>query len=198
MAAAILTIPSNTEIVPAIAQRLGQAQKLYDRGERPQTDLTINKSLISSDTIDQLKVLPTLNDQSGKVRAARTAELEQEAAKRADEPLTKQEATKVWDKLQSRGCCGLKNATEEWVVDNRLSLPKSCCSNATESSGLFLCETVDSDHKRACMDIIQSPSINLSIILALIALVNLFLATVSGISTYRTFHYSEASQNAYS
>lgn len=105
------------------------------------------------------------------------------------------EATQIWDKLQLRGCCGLLNATTEW---QKTGYPKSCCSNPMEmAENQLRCEGIDSNHSKPCIEVIGSTSLNLLIVLALIALVNLYLATVTGISAYRTFHYNEASQNAY-
>lgn len=194
--AAILTVPGSNEVLPALTSRLEQAQKLYDRTEKPAEQTTSNQSLAisSASTLDTDQTRATPADP--KARLARMTG-EQEAAR--DDPLSKTDATKIWDSLQSRGCCGLRNAFVEWYLDNVQSLPKSCCSSPTiKSRDIYVCEKVDPYHDRACLNILRTPSLNLSIVLALIALVNLFLATVSGVSTYRTFHYSEASQNAYS
>lgn len=103
-------------------------------------------------------------------------------------------STKTWDFIQERGgCCGLRNYTAEW----KDKLPKSCCSSPLQSGADFICQAVDLKHNRPCEEIIASTSLYFSIVVAFIALVNLYLATVTGISTYRTFHYNEASQNAY-
>lgn len=82
-------------------------------------------------------------------------------------------------------------------------MPKSCCAKADEQNKEFVCMSPDEQHARPCIAIIESVSIStknltLLLVLALIALVNLYLANVTGISAYRTFHYNEASQNAYS
>lgn len=107
--------------------------------------------------------------------------------------MNKADATKIWDKLQARGCCGFRNSTKEWVPD----LPKSCCSQPIEENGKFTCKAIDKAHAHPCSCIIGASANSLLYVLALIALVNLYLATVSGVNAYRTFHYNEASQSAY-
>lgn len=168
-----------------LENRLEQAQMVYDRAEQPVAPA-------SNQTLASRAELPRATETQP--RQARALG-EQEDVR--DEPLNKSEATRIWDSLQSRGCCGLKNATTEWMLNGQHRMPKSCCSSPVKLNEFYICEKVDSYHDRACLDILQAPNLNLTIVLALIALVNLFLATVSGVSTYRTFHYSEASQNAY-
>ena len=108
----------------------------------------------------------------------------------------RKEATKIWDRLQERGCCGFNNYTLEW----KEKIPKSCCAQTEreDAGGEIKCKKVDVAHERPCRNFIEGANVQLMIVLALIALVNLYLATVTGLSTYRTFHYNEASQNAYS
>ena len=76
-------------------------------------------------------------------------------------------------------------------------ISNSCCSKPISQDGKYKCSSIESYYARPCADLIGSAGMNLIIVLALIALVNLYLATVTGVSTYRTFHYDEASQSAY-
>lgn len=138
------------------------------------------------------KLNAPLLDEGGKNRSTRMVfsnELSQNGT--IEQALSREDATLIWDKLQSRGCCGFRNHTE-WNI-----LPKSCCSTPIEENGKQLCREVDSIHQKACKDIFRSFDFYLLVLLALIALINLYLATVTGVSTYRTLSYNEASQSAY-
>lgn len=113
-----------------------------------------------------------------------------------DEPAPKNATTgnRIWDRLQARGCCGIVNGTQEWIAEYK-KLPKSCC---TKLEGDNECHKVDAGHSQGCLALISSTDLNLLIVLALIAVVNFYLAVTTGINAYRTFHYDEASQSAYS
>jgi len=76
-------------------------------------------------------------------------------------------------------------------------ISNSCCSKPISQDVKFKCNSIESYYARPCADLIGSAGMNLLIVLALIALVNLYLDTVTGVSTYRTFHYDEASRSAY-
>lgn len=109
--------------------------------------------------------------------------------------MDKATATKIWDSLQERGCCGFRNRTVEWPT----KLPKSCCCEPVEKAGEgWYCSAPDKINEKPCIEVIASKSFNLLIISALIALINLYLATITGMSAFRTLHYNEASQSAYS
>lgn len=109
--------------------------------------------------------------------------------------LTPQEATIKWDRLQDRGCCGLMDAATTWPQDK---LPKSCCARdqVVNEKGEFLCKKIDDAHQLGCLKLIATTSWTLQIVLLMIAAVNLYLAVVSGIGTYKTIHYDQP-QGAY-
>lgn len=111
--------------------------------------------------------------------------------------MSKAEATKIWDSLQKRGCCGMRNGTSPWPD----KIPKSCCNNSTSvinESGEISCnKTAGLDHQTSCQELIESTSMKLIIVLALIGLVNFYMAITAGVNAYRTFHYNEANQGAY-
>lgn len=110
-----------------------------------------------------------------------------------NDDLDAKNATLIWDRLQARGCCGWLNSTNTW----KTKIPKSCCSIPKLEGDQQVCEKADEGHAAGCKILIESSSMYEMIVLALIALVSLYLAVVSAISTYRTFHYNEASQTAY-
>lgn len=196
----MLLLPHGASITSLFEGRLTSARQLYDF-----TDKSAPLILSLSD-----QFLPNVNPPpSGRGPEARGEESKQRANPPAlseasstepdikidSKPLNKTEATKLWDRLQSFGCCGLRNATLEWTNEK----PKSCCAQPIEDSkNQTVCKAIDQAHNKPCIKIIESLSMNVLFIVALIALANLYLATVSGVGTYRTFHYNEASQNAYS
>lgn len=173
---AIFLVPSGAEVANLVAGELEQAAADYDFADKSQ----LTSQVVHSP--NQTLVLNlTLNERP------RLAEARQ---------LNRSEATLVWDRLQGHGCCGLLNATATW----KDKLPKSCCSNATLTGPpeQLICKELDEGHKQGCLQLISSTSTNLVLLLALLALTSLYTALVSGFSAYRTFHYNEANQNAYS
>lgn len=185
-AVAILMVPPGTQLGSLFSERLKNATGMYN--------LT-----------DKLTTPPSSNVQPEELVAQitrKTRELENSNGTppggvnmKPSQPLTRAEATRIWDALQSRGCCGYQNATLEW----QSGLPKSCCAEpiTIDNGSKVVCKDIDQQHAKPCLYLIESTSLNLLIVLALIALVNLYLATVFGVNTYRTFHYNEANQNAY-
>lgn len=117
-----------------------------------------------------------------------------------DEPpaINGTEATDFWDRLQGLGCCGLSNSTD-WQLKFGM-LPKSCCAEykLDINNRNYYCEKTDANHEFACNLKIDSLSSSVLIALALAALVNLGMATLTGVSTCKHFHYTEANQSAYS
>lgn len=180
--AAILMLQNGREIESLIGARLRQAQSLYDH--KLKFPVPVNQTAAPS-SLDDNKIRPA--------RMAFSDELNR-SSDIGEKPLNATEATQIWDNLQSRGCCGYQNYTTEW----KDRIPKSCCAKPVEAAnGEQQCKEVDSDHQKSCLAIISSLDLYLLIVLALVALVNLYLATVTGISTYRTLNYNEASQSAY-
>lgn len=168
--AAVSLVPNDKQLDDMFNNRLVEAAKLYDFTEKPQKDKPAESA--NNTTLS---------------RATRQADGSGPAE------LTPIKATEIWDKLQARGCCGINNATLEW----REKIPKSCCAESKEEGGKFTCKEIDTKHKDSCLELIRFSSLKLLLVLASIALVNLYLATVSGINAYRIFHYNEASQGAY-
>lgn len=200
--AAILMNPSSTEVASIFAQRLKEAQKDYNftdrypvpvnksiEGQQQGPDTGLNRSVRMASEGNGSSIGGSAT-QPGQTTSAPVI-----SASKPREPLTPIEATKIWDKLQERGCCGLYNATEEW----KEGLPKSCCAKPQEdANNKITCKLpLESDHSQPCAVVIGSTSTHLLALLALIALANLYLAIITGVSTYRTFHYNEASQSAY-
>lgn len=208
-ASAILMLPHGQPVLSLFDGRLTRAQQLYNFTDKY---LTLNESALqTTSTTPAATSLPSItllspeqNDASElkqrTVRQSASLQLNQLSnnSNSTDklEKLSPSEATKIWDQLQARGpCCGLHNATIEWQPDR---IPKSCCSQPVEDSkGQMVCKSIDNEHNKPCACVIESASMNVLFLLALIAFASLYLATVSGVSTYRTFHYNEASQNAY-
>lgn len=189
--AAILVAPSAKELVPLFEKTLERASAKYNYTDRFPIDEPNNNNNNNAD----LHVLNSTAAAAGKTRTARFvfADQPQQPQDPAKE-MTNEEATKIWDRLQARGCCGIHNSTTEW----KDTIPKSCCSSGhVTDNNMFKCKQVDSQHSRACIELIEASSVNLLIVLALIALVNFYVALITGVNTYRTFHYNEASQSAY-
>lgn len=109
-----------------------------------------------------------------------------------EENMNKTVATQIWDGLQARGCCGLKNETY-WEQ----KYPKSCCAKPIPSDDEIRCEKTGV-YQEGCERLINSYELNRMIVLAFVALVNLYLATTSGISAYKTYDYAQANQNVLS
>lgn len=203
--AAVVAVPSSEELGRLFVPTLGRAKDKYNISEPfppalNGTDEPARALLSRSQSADNLgQVLnATLPRDSAQIK--RQASADSDGAKQAAQPATEMsahEATCIWDRLQARGCCGLINANDTWKEDE---IPKSCCARSevkADPPGKWRCEKPDSDHQRGCLELIGTTSLTLNIVLVLIALANLYLATVSVISTYKTFHYSEASQSAY-
>lgn len=107
-------------------------------------------------------------------------------------------ATKIWDYLQSsKSCCGIENGQKEWKEVGERKIPKSCCSKPIDSDNKRFCETVDPEHQRGCLDLAGLPVEYLWLATVAIAIVNIFLAVVTGLSSYRLYHYDEANTNPY-
>lgn len=106
------------------------------------------------------------------------------------------ESTQLWDKLQARGCCGFANYTD-WST-----LPKSCCAHPVSAKpgepDKWSCKEVDGGHEQPCEEFITNQQRHLPALLVILLLVQAYMAIVSGLNTYRLFHYNEANQNAYS
>lgn len=175
---AIFLVPSKADLNGLFKDRLAEAQKIYDYKD----SFNVTTNLIQAN------------------RTARALNFDSITEPKLDqpiksEPLNATVATQIWDRLQQRGCCGFLNATE-WQKEG---LPKSCCQKSLvqPKDGFWKCPAVDEQHNRGCNEVIELTSVQLLTLLALAALVNLYLATVTGVTTYRTFHYNEASQNAY-
>lgn len=212
--AAILLVPSgnSTQLADQLEGRLTGAIKLYNFTQKPEPQPA---PVLSS--VETLAQAAQANGSAGATSGAPTGDATKSKQKRmADaqtvaapvaataapatppEPLNATTATKLWDELQQRGCCGFTNATIDW----KDKLPKSCCLKPDSKDGEYFCAALDDQHKLPCLQLIESyatstKNLSLLLVLALIALVNLYLANVSGISAYRTFNYDEASQNAY-
>lgn len=161
---------------------LESLEKLYDFTDKPAIDPANVNGTQTNQQTDSLPQVLELNQTTAKAPNKR----------QASNQLTKENATKVWDFLQSRGCCGF-NSSDEWKTD----LPKSCCSNPKANGSKYTCEKADEEHKRACKDVIDMERYKSIGLLAFIGLINLYLAVISLIGAYRTLHYDEASQNAY-
>lgn len=180
MVAILLLQNGRVEIESLFGARLKQAQSLYDRKDK------------FTGLLNQ--TAPSSTPDENKLRPARMAFSYESSDNGGETPLNATEATRIWDNLQARGCCGYQNYTTEW----KDRLPKSCCDKPVEAAnGEQQCKDADSAHQKSCSSIISSLDRYLLVVLALIALVNLYLATVTGVSTYRTFNYNEASQSAY-
>lgn len=196
-AAAILMVPPGTQLGSLFSERLKNATSLYDLTDKPQPssnglseDLAANIThQANDDSNSNGQLLPVVNPKpAGSNGNSQISEPNKPSS------LTNVEATKIWDALQNRGCCGYQNATLEW----KKGIPKSCCAQPeTNNSSKVVCKEVDQQHARTCLNLIESTSSSLLIVLTLIALVNLYLATVFGLNTLWTFHYNEANQNAY-
>lgn len=184
---AILMLPPGSDIAPLFGDRLDQARKIYNYKDKPEQ----NNQTFLTDSMHSSNDLLKSNNRTTRDAVENTTTTSPIAPPILEPKL----ATDMWDSLQERGCCGFKNATTEWGPQR---LPKSCCCDPKEKNGEYYCEKVDSWHDRPCIEVIEARSFNLLLTLAMIALVNLYLASVSGISALRTFHYNEASQNAYS
>ena len=189
--AMVLVVPSPKDVSQMFIGRLEEAKLKYNFTERfPNT--TIEAAIPQAEKIGGSVIVADLKDKAPIKRWAETPE-QPEVAK---QNLSSHEATELWDKLQARGCCGIQtNST--WDPNQ---LPKSCCSEELRRNtdkGGQICQMIDLKHQHGCLELIGKTSDTLKIVLILIALANLYLAIVSGISTYRTIHYSEASQSAY-
>ena len=199
-AAAILFVPNAAVLSGRFDKRLEEASKSYDFTSPP-TNLSgpaILPAATAAPSMRKRRLAEDSNLNKQAVAAPQTSppggETGTPGVSTKSSVLTPDEATKIWDGLQSKGCCGFKNHTD-W----KPKLPKSCCDAPTKApNGDYTCEQIDLRHKTPCAELIGASSRDLQFILALIALVSLYLATVTGVSTYRTFHYNEASQNAYS
>lgn len=190
-------LPAGQEVLSRFDETLKTAQTKYDFTEKYPIVTTTQQPPTLSNQQDNGAPL-ALNSSTPKAKRA-----SDEAASGADSPnkfgppreLDPKEATKIWDNLQARGCCGRTNATVEWQPNK---IPKSCCARELLAEDGLSCKIIDSGHQKGCLALIEATSLNLFIVLALIAVVSFYLAGVSGISTYRTFHYNEANQSAYS
>lgn len=213
--AAILLVPAGNsdELANQFKTRLGEGIKLYNFTLKPPSQLNLPNgpsgaaaaAATSSPAANQSLALPLAAANKDKHRrmapdgsVVEPTTVAPAAAILAAPPLNDTSATALWDDLQARGCCGISNYTD-WGP----KLPKSCCSKPDEEREEFVCKSVDERHKLPCIQVIETVTINTKnfnflLLLAFIALVNLYLANVTGISAYRTFHYNEASQNAYS
>jgi hypothetical protein len=180
--AAILMLPTGQQLSQPFKDTLTQATSKYNFSDKP----VVNPPQLSN--ISSLQ--PVANSDTSQLKVAN---LTRPPRWINDAELSPENATKIWDSLQNRGCCGLTNGTAEW----KDKIPKSCCADPKDESGEFKCKKVDENHQQGCLELIESTGMNLLIVLALIALVNLYLASISGISAYKTYNYSEASQNAY-
>ena len=190
---AILMAPSGPDLGKLFTSTLEQAKTKYDFADKP-IPPSNSSSLIERETLAGQVMNST--QPSRPVRWAYNGEAPPAPGKPEGiaigsapsapvaRELTKKEATQIWDKLQARGCCGLRNATEDW----KPKVPKSCCKEPIEANGEFLCKQIDADHQQDCLTLIGSTSSNLYIVLALIALVNLYMATITGLSAYKTLH----------
>lgn len=171
-------IPKATENL--FAARLKQGQSIYDYSD---SFPPFNQSS-SSDEVRSRSVRMLSNEVNAS--PSNTSDIREELT-------NKTEATQLWDKLQKRGCCGFKNYTE-WSV----TIPKSCCAEPIKLNSVYACKEVDPAHRDPCIKLIGAPNFYLLILSAAVALVNLYLCTITGVSTYRTLNYNEASQSAYS
>lgn len=175
---AVLMVPSGQELGQQFEVTLKQA---------------IEKYQFSVPSLDKAEIRVNVSE-NGTIKEYRWIKDETSNNSTAIRELSPQNATELWDKLQTRGCCGIRNATAEWPPN---MVPKSCCDNPVTKDSKMLCEKIDAAHNVGCLNIISRTSSNLLIVLSLIALVNFYLALVTSISAYRTFHYDEASQNVY-
>ena len=191
---AIVFVPSGQEIGQLYKPTLELAKANYNFSEPAPSPPDLpesNRSVLSSGAIS------TVSTVSAALSAATNRTQRSVSATAADDTkprdISPANATRIWDNLQARGCCGLENSTD-WQPH----VPKSCCAAPQkDENNLTFCKQSDDYHKQGCLSLIGSTSMNLQIVLALIALVSFYLAIVSGISAYKTYSYSEASQNAY-
>lgn len=187
-------MPSGREVGALFEARLNEARPLYDFSDKPEV---VNATSALGRLTRQATPTnaPNLGGANSSMETpAPSAGAESIVAPVAVKKLDKIEATKLWDKLQARGCCGFNNATSEWESGK---FPKSCCSKPGDvENNLYTCKLIDEEHNHPCRCVIESSSLNLLILLALIALVNLYLATITGVNAYRTCHYDEANQSA--
>lgn len=197
-------VPRDGQTVGLFEERLRNATSQYDYKSKPEPIQTQQATGSPDETSrNPQKRYADATEQSNAAKDATTAppkssqqpQAEQQGPVRVSEPLTKERATCMWDRLQARGCCGIGASAETYWSKK---LPKSCCAQPnTSDSGELTCAQVDKDHEKPCEQIINMTNMNLMIVLALVALVNLYLATVSGVNAYRTLHYDEANQGAY-
>lgn len=192
-------LPTGSEVGQLFIPRLKEAQKIYDFNDKSlanENDLTVGirspRQIAATPFLFASAQATSEKQQAAPATAAASANGAQPTTN-PSAPLDKVEATKLWDRLQLRGCCGIQNSTE-WNP-----LPKSCCNqdNRLIDGDKVTCKSIDASHERSCATLIESSNCNLMIVLGSIAIVNLYLAFVSGINAYRTFNYNEASQNAY-
>lgn len=93
---------------------------------------------------------------------------------------TKQNATRIWDRIQNRGkCCGISVDATDWTrfirsngINSNLSsekkFPRSCCPNPAElNHNLLLCKFHDTPKLKSCLDVIIEPLTNLAMIIYL-------------------------------
>lgn len=181
-------LPGGNNVGQLFKENLEQAAKKYDfthKGPMPRdSELDLKSQL---DRANSTTGEPTVLEK----RQLRSAQSPGAVVVRE---FNKTEATLMWDRLQARGCCGIVDGTLEW----KSLIPKTCCSQPISDKGDIHCKEIDANHKQGCLALIESASSSLFIVLALIALVNFYLALITSISAYRTFHYDEASQSAYS
>lgn len=188
--AAIFLIPSGDDLSKPFQTTLEQAAIKYDYSDPV-------KSAGSSSPFPNLQVLSSTSAATGTTAPPSNNSVERQTRSTVNDnkpaDISPANATKLWDSLQARGCCGITNGTIEW----KDKIPKSCCATPVNDTNFSHCKEIDQAHQKGCLALIASTSLNLVIVLALIALVNFYLATISGINAYKTYSYSEASQNAY-
>ena len=194
--AGALLLPPGAQLAARFGPRLESARELYNFSE-PIPANGPSSAAAAAATTAQSAAEQTPAPMSDKAaRAANsTAARQRRFAPDGAANLTAHEATCVWDKLQALGCCGLDNATSTWPANK---LPKSCCANfAASPEGELRCERADEAHSCGCLALIGRTGTSVHLALALAALLSLYLCIVSSVSSYRKFHYSEASQSPY-
>lgn len=188
--AAYLLMQTNQSDLPALFHdKLVPLEKDYDFKEKPTlADQT-------SDGHNDKTATPQDSETSPMGQLPKVLETTQTNKTKRDIDEPKREATRKWDLLQSRGCCGF-NSTDEWNALG-VGIPKSCCESPEHIDSKYTCKKADDDHKRPCREVIELEQYKSIGVLAFIGLVNVYLAVISLIGAYRTLHYDEASQNAY-